>query len=370
MTPPATTTDTTAADDTATTDTTAGEDAGEEPAADPNGNINNLPLNSGIQTGTVFNSVPYGEVPGNTPQVLIQRPGSGRIIPLNREITVRVRFSNFQPGLLLRPQGRVRRRDPAPQRADGNLQGHNHGCFQRVARDGSVPAETCNSFVVLSQEGTSDILTGIMPPLTEPGRYRFCADAAAENHYPGRPGVRPARRTGGLRPRAGHGLQPAAPGQRLADPARHRHDNSGGAPFMFRRVTMAAVVAVVAAAMAAPAALAQDDYSTSQVKYGDDVYGGTEGSTDSATSSAGQAGGGAWTKFSAKLTGSNEVGGGDPNGSGTAAVKVRGTEVCFDLKWTGFEAIMAHIHKGAAGKNGDVVVPFFTSESPLAENSK
>ena len=48
---------------------------------------------------------------------------------------------------------------------------------------------------------------------------------------------------------------------------------------MFRRVTMAAVVAVVAAAMAAPAALAQDDYSTSQVKYGDDVYGGTD-STD------------------------------------------------------------------------------------------
>ncbi len=47
-----------------------------------------------------------------------------------------------------------------------------------------MPAETCNSFVVLSQEGTSDILTGIMPPLTEPGRYRFCADAAAENHYP------------------------------------------------------------------------------------------------------------------------------------------------------------------------------------------
>ncbi|HKP99782.1 MAG TPA: CHRD domain-containing protein [Actinomycetes bacterium] len=139
---------------------------------------------------------------------------------------------------------------------------------------------------------------------------------------------------------------------------------------MFRRVTMAAVVAVVAAAMAAPAALAQEDYSTSQVKYGDDVYGGTEGSTDSATSSAGQSGGGAWTKFSAKLTGSNEVGGGDPNGSGTAAVKVRGTEICFDLKWTGFEAIMSHIHKGAAGVNGDVVVPFFTSESPLAENSK
>jgi hypothetical protein len=179
-----TTTDTTEpADDTATTDTTVGEDEGEDPAADPNGNINNLPLNSGVQTGTVFNETPYGEVPGSTPQVLIQRPGSGRIVPLNREITVRVRFANFQPGFFSEPQSEY---GVGTQRLNeqGFLQGHNHGCFQRVARDGSVPAETCNSFVVLSQEGDSDILTGIMPPLTEPGRYRFCADAAAENHYP------------------------------------------------------------------------------------------------------------------------------------------------------------------------------------------
>ena len=177
------TTDTTAADDTATTDTTAGEDAGEDPAADPNGNINNLPLNSGIQTGTVFNETPYGEVPGDTPQVLIQRPGSGRIIPLNREITVRVRFSNFEPGHFSDPKVEY---GVGTQRLNGqgHLEGHNHGCFQRVARDGSVPAETCDSFVVLSQEGTTDILTGIMPPLTRAGRYRFCADAAAENHYP------------------------------------------------------------------------------------------------------------------------------------------------------------------------------------------
>jgi CHRD domain len=139
---------------------------------------------------------------------------------------------------------------------------------------------------------------------------------------------------------------------------------------MLRRVTMAAVVAVVTSAMVVPAALAQDDYSTTQVTYGDDVYGGTEGSTEAESATGAQSTGGAWTKFSAKLSGSNEVGGGDPNGSGTAAVKTRGTEICFDLKWTGFEAIMAHIHKGAAGTNGDVVVPFFTSESPLDANSK
>lgn len=139
---------------------------------------------------------------------------------------------------------------------------------------------------------------------------------------------------------------------------------------MFRRVTMAAVVAVVAAAMVAPAALAQDDYSTTQVEYGDDVYGGTEGGT--ATESGGSAGqsAGAWTKFTAKLSGDNEVGGGDPDGSGTAAVKTRGTEVCFDLKWTGIDATMAHIHKAKAGTNGDVVVPFFANESPLDASSK
>jgi hypothetical protein len=179
-----TTTDTTEADDTATTDTTAADaDAGQDPAADPNGNVNNLPLNSGVQTGTVFNPVPYGEVPGNTPQVLIQRPGSGRIVPLNREINVRVRFSNFEPGFFSDPKAEY---GLGTQRLNGqgNLQGHNHICAQRISRDGSVPAETCDSFLVLSQEGDSDILTGVMPPLTQPGRYRFCADAAAENHYP------------------------------------------------------------------------------------------------------------------------------------------------------------------------------------------
>jgi hypothetical protein len=177
-----TSTDTTVTDDTST-DTTGADDGAEEPAADPNGNINNLPLNSGIQTGTVFNPVPYGEVPANTPQVLILRPGSGRIIPLNREITVRVRFKNFVPGFFSDPKAEY---GVGTQRLDGNgnVQGHNHGCFQRVARDGSVPGETCDSFLVLAQDGTSDTLTGIMPPLTQAGRYRLCVDAAAGNHYP------------------------------------------------------------------------------------------------------------------------------------------------------------------------------------------
>jgi len=138
---------------------------------------------------------------------------------------------------------------------------------------------------------------------------------------------------------------------------------------MLRRVTMAAVVAVVAAAMVVPAALAQDDYNTKQVEYGDDVYGGTDSGNTAGTESSGQSGG-AWTKFTAKLSGDNEVGGGDPDGSGTAAVKMRGTEVCYDIKWTGIDATMSHIHKAPAGTNGDVLVPFFAAESPLDASSK
>ena len=47
---------------------------------------------------------------------------------------------------------------------------------------------------------------------------------------------------------------------------------------MLRRIATVALTVVAAAALAAPAALAQasgDDYTTKQVEYGDDVYGGT-----------------------------------------------------------------------------------------------
>jgi hypothetical protein len=176
----------TSAPDTTAPDTTAPDTtAAQDPAAeDPNGNINNLPLNNGSQVGTVFNPVPVGEIPADAPQVLILRPGSGRILPLNREINIRVRFKNFQPGFFS---------DPAtgygigPQRLNqsGHLQGHNHACFARIAANNAVPEDACASFVVLAQEGTSDILTGIAPPITQPGRYRLCADAASEFHYAG-----------------------------------------------------------------------------------------------------------------------------------------------------------------------------------------
>jgi hypothetical protein len=172
----------TSAPETSAPDTTAPEEgAGEQ---DPNGNINGLPENNGAQVGTVFNSVPYGEIPADAPQVVILRPGSGRILPLNRELNIRVRFKNFLPGFFSDPATGY---GVGPQRLDANqhLQGHNHACFQRIAADGAVPADACDSFVVLEQDGTSDILTGIAPPLTRTGRYRLCADAASEFHYVG-----------------------------------------------------------------------------------------------------------------------------------------------------------------------------------------
>jgi hypothetical protein len=166
------------------TDPTEDTGGGEDLAADPNGNDKNLPLNNGEQPDEiVFNDVPYGEIPTATPQVLVLRPGSGRIIPINREINLRARFANFRPGSFSDPKTQY---GEGTQRLDENgfLNGHNHACIQRIARNGSVPGERCDSFVVMAQEGDSDIITGIGPPLTNPGRYRVCIDAAAGNHYP------------------------------------------------------------------------------------------------------------------------------------------------------------------------------------------
>lgn len=168
------TTDTTAGDATTTTTTAAGN-------ADPNGNIHNLPVHDGTQKGNVFNPVPYGEIPENTPEIVIERPGSGRILPLNTEIQVRARFVNFVPGFFNDPKTQygleTQRLD-----ANGNLQGHNHACIQRLPA-GGVPGVKCDSFVVLEREGTTDVVSNVAPPLTVPGRYRICVDVASGAHY-------------------------------------------------------------------------------------------------------------------------------------------------------------------------------------------
>ena len=61
----------------------------------------------------------------------------------------------------------------------------------------------------------------------------------------------------------------------------------------------------------------------------------------------------------ATLTGKAETPKGDPDGSGTAEVKITGTKVCWEIHVAKVGTIMAaHIHKGRPGVAGPVVVPF------------
>jgi CHRD domain len=66
-------------------------------------------------------------------------------------------------------------------------------------------------------------------------------------------------------------------------------------------------------------------------------------------------------QLGARLNGANEVPGpGDPDGRGLALVKTGRERVCFALGWTRIAPpIFAHIHVGAAGVAGPVVVLFF-----------
>jgi len=178
-------TDTTVAGDDTTT-TAAGDETTTTAAGDGNGddinaNDKNFPVHDGTQKGNVFNETPYGEIPASDPQIFIERPGSGRILPLNTEIQVRARIQAFQPGFFNDPATQY---GLGPQRlnAGGDLQGHNHACAQLIPRNG-VMSDRCDSFVVLEQEGTSNIVSNVLPPLTKAGRYRICTDVAAGNHY-------------------------------------------------------------------------------------------------------------------------------------------------------------------------------------------
>jgi hypothetical protein len=75
---------------------------------------------------------------------------------------------------------------------------------------------------------------------------------------------------------------------------------------------------------------------------------------------------GAPSTFIAVLLGRNEVPGpGDPDGFGLAFVRLEGTQVCFTLQWRNIAAPnRGHIHQGAAGVAGPIVVPFFEGEIP------
>lgn len=64
-------------------------------------------------------------------------------------------------------------------------------------------------------------------------------------------------------------------------------------------------------------------------------------------------------ELKARLNGANEVGGGDPDGRGKLDVDLRGTLICWKFTSSGIDPVAAqHIHKGAAGVNGPVVVDF------------
>lgn len=68
----------------------------------------------------------------------------------------------------------------------------------------------------------------------------------------------------------------------------------------------------------------------------------------------------------AALSGANEVGGGDPDGFGTARITVNPGKnlVCFDISVTNVEGVVAgHIHEAAAGSNGKIVVGLFAGRS-------
>jgi len=75
--------------------------------------------------------------------------------------------------------------------------------------------------------------------------------------------------------------------------------------------------------------------------------------------------------FAAELRGGNEVGPtgtpgvGDPDGRAVEVVRIQGTQVSFAIAWRNIAPPTAgHIHMGAAGMNGGVVVPFFGGALP------
>ncbi|MDT0331157.1 CHRD domain-containing protein [Nocardiopsis lambiniae] len=75
--------------------------------------------------------------------------------------------------------------------------------------------------------------------------------------------------------------------------------------------------------------------------------------------------------FTAELSGAEEVptadgpAVGDPEGYGRALISIKGDRVTFALEWEGTEApTLGHVHRGAAGENGDVELVFFDTALP------
>ena len=77
--------------------------------------------------------------------------------------------------------------------------------------------------------------------------------------------------------------------------------------------------------------------------------------------------------FTARMTGDVEVPKGDANASGTALFRLNAAEglVCFKLVITGANAplVAAHIHRGAAGVAGPVVIPLTTPTATSTDSN-
>jgi hypothetical protein len=70
------------------------------------------------------------------------------------------------------------------------------------------------------------------------------------------------------------------------------------------------------------------------------------------------------SSFTVTMTGKQETPKGDPNGKGTAKITLSPSKgkVCFRMTWSGIATpTAAHIHKGAKGTAGPVVIPLFAT---------
>jgi hypothetical protein len=73
------------------------------------------------------------------------------------------------------------------------------------------------------------------------------------------------------------------------------------------------------------------------------------------------------TTLKASMSGGVEVPKGDPDGKGSATIRLTARRVCFTIKTQKVGAIAAgHIHKGARGKAGPVVVTLISKVSSKA----
>lgn len=71
------------------------------------------------------------------------------------------------------------------------------------------------------------------------------------------------------------------------------------------------------------------------------------------------------TYLAGSLVGANEVGGGDPDGRATVALRIESTKVSFAVRWSGIAAPTAFdLHAGAKGVNGPVRLGLFVDRTP------